>query len=426
MKELQQNRDDPGGITREKPWHGPEGLRAFRHRNFTLYWIGQVISFTGTWVQTVAQGWLVLKLTGSALDLGIVGAANTFPVLLLGLPAGAIADRLDKRRVVIVTQTLAMMQAFALAALTFAGVIRVWHVIVLAICAGAIGAFDNPIRQSMLVELVDGNKDDILSCVSLSSTAFNGARVLGPALAGVTLVAVGIANCFFINAISYIAALIALLMMKPMHSPSKNAQSGAMLSQIWDGLSHAWKNELLRDLLLMSAISGVFGSQINTVMPVFADKVFRMGPKGLGVLMAAIGIGALFGAVINTVLGHRFRQRTLVFFGGLLCAASLLAFSRSGYFHLATVFLALTGLGTMLFMTVSNTIIQEAAPDSLRGRVISVRIFVLTGLAPVGALLIGFLAERFGVQNAVTILGAASLASAIYFTLRSKAIRSFE
>ncbi|MCE5322237.1 MFS transporter [bacterium] len=407
-----------------KPWHGPQGLRAFRHRNFMLYWIGQVISFSGTWVQSVAQGWLVLKLTGSALDLGIVGAAGTLPSLILGLPAGVIADRFDRRKVVIVTQTLAMVQAFVLAALTYMGLIRVWHIMVLAVFIGAINALDTPIRQSMIVDMVDGDKNDVLSAVSLSSTAFNGARVIGPALAGVVLAAVGIANCFFINAVSYVAALIALLMMTS-YGFRSGAQSGPMCTQIREGMSHAYHSNLLRDLLIMTGISGLFGGQMSTVMPVVADKVYHMGPKGLGMLMAAMGAGALMGAVGTTALGHQFRQRTLVLFGGILSALSLLAFGRSGSYHVALLFLVMTGLGSMLFMSVSNSIIQEAAPNELRGRVISLRIFVLSGLSPIGALLIGFLAEHLGVQNAVTIAGAASLICALYYTVHSKAIRSF-
>jgi predicted MFS family arabinose efflux permease len=248
--------------------------------------------------------------------------------------------------------------------------------------------------------------------------------VIGPALAGVVLAAVGTANCFFINAISYVAALIALLMMTG-HGFKNNVQSAPMGVQIMEGMSHAYHSNLLRDLLIMTGISGLFGGQMGTVMPVFADKVYHMGPKGLGMLMAATGVGALLGAVGTTALGHQFRQRTLVLFGGILSALSLLAFGKSGNYHIALVFLVMTGLGSMLFMSVSNSIIQEAAPNELRGRVISLRIFVLSGLSPIGALLIGYLAEHMGVQNAVTIAGAASLICALYYTVHSKAIRSF-
>ena len=407
-----------------KPWHGPKGLRAFRHRNFTLYWIGQVISFTGSWVQSVAQSWLVFKLTGSALDLGIVGAASTLPTLILGLPAGAIADRYNKRKLVIVTQTLAMIQAFILAGLTYMGVIRVWHVMILAIFAGAVNAFDTPIRHSMIVEMVDNDKSDVMSAIPLSSAAFNGARVLGPALAGIILVAVGTANCFMINAISYVAALIALLMMTA-HKFQSHEKEEPMFAQIKEGLHYVIHSNLIRDLLIMTGISGLFGGQMGTIMPIFADKVFNMGPKGLGLLMASTGVGALAGAVGTTILGHHFRERTLVLFGGILSACGLLAFSFSPNFHMAVVILVMTGLGTMLFMAVSNSIVQEAAPDLLRGRVISLRIFVLAGLSPVGALLTGYLAERLGVRHAVTIAGAASLLVALHYTFRSKAIRSY-
>jgi MFS family permease len=407
-----------------KPWNGPQGLRAFRHRNFTLYWIGQVISFSGSWVQSVAQGWLVFKLTGSALDLGIVGASSTLPTLILGLPAGAIADRYNKRKMVIITQTLAMIQAFILAALTYTGAVRVWHVMILAVFIGAVNAFDTPIRHSMIVEMVDNDKNDVMSAVSLGSAAFNGARVIGPALAGVILAAVGMANCFLINAISYVAALIALLMMTA-HKFQTHEQETPMLAQIKEGLHHVIHNNLIRDLLIMTGISGLFGGQMGTVMPIFAAKVFNMGPKGLGLLMASTGVGALVGAVGTTILGHHFRQRTMVLFGGILSACGLLGFSYSPNFHMAMIILVMMGLGTMLFMAVSNSIIQEAAPDLLRGRVISLRIFVLAGLSPIGALLIGFLAQHFGVRHAVSIAGAACLLVALYYTFRSKAIRSY-
>ncbi|MCL5104799.1 MAG: MFS transporter [Armatimonadetes bacterium] len=408
-----------------KPWRGPRGLRAFRHRNFTLYWIGQVISFTGSWMQSVAMGWLVLKLTGSAWHLGVVGAMATIPVLIFGLPAGTLADRLDKRKIVIVTQTLAMIQALVLAALNFSGLIQVWHVMVLAAFAGTVNAFDNPIRQSMIAELVDCDKDDLMNAIALSSAAFNGARIVGPALAGILVVAFGTANCFLLNGISYIAALVALLLIT-----SKSACAGddgqSMFLQIKQGLAYTGRHGLIRDLLIMTGVASLFGGQLGTMMPLFANGVLHVGAKGYGILMAVGGVGALIGAGVTALAGHRFKQRTIVMVGAFVAGAGLLMFSRCGNYYLAIGFLIMFGFGTMLFFNVSNSMVQAASPDSLRGRVISVRNFVFFGLTPAGALLVGYLAQHYGVQDAVTLGAAACLGSVIYFSLFSKAIRNAE
>ncbi|MCE5197542.1 MAG: MFS transporter [Armatimonadota bacterium] len=419
---MESQTDQADAAPQYRPWHGPHGLRAFRHRNFVLYWIGQVISFTGSWMQSIAQSWLVFKLTGSALDLGLVGAMGTVPVLLFSLPAGALADRFDKRKIVILTQTLAMIQAFGLTILTFTGVAKVWHVMVLAGFAGVVNAFDTPIRHSMTVELVGGNREDLLSAVSLGSAAFNGARVIGPAVAGVLIGIVGIGNCFLINAVSYIAALVALLMMTPMAIQMIPGE-GTMASQIKEGLLHVSADVLIRDLLIMSAVAAIFGSQLGTLMPIFAGKVFHVGSGGLGALMAATGVGALLGAVLTTALGHRFRQGSLVIAGAILSAAALMAFSRTASIHAAMFWLIMTGLGSMLFMAVSNSIIQSTAPDALRGRVISVRNFVIMGLMPIGAFLSGYLADKIGAQPTVMLAGVISVLSSAYFAMKSRAIR---
>jgi MFS family permease len=398
----------------------PAGLRALSHRDFKLYWIGLVISSTGTWMQGMAHGWLVYELTHKEVYLGIAGAAGTLPTLLFTLPAGAIADRCSKRRVVLITQTLAMLQAFALAALVYTDVVQIWHVLVLALFSGCINSVDIPARHSMVIELT--GREDLLNGIALNSTAFNAARMIGPAVAGVIVAKSGAAQCFLINGLSYIAAVVTVLLIRP--SNAKNElYSSSLIKQISEGVRYAGGVPVIRDTLILTAVASVFALQYTTLMPAFAARILNVGPAGLGTLMSAAGAGALMGAASVALLGHRFKQGNLIAWGALVYPLGIIAFALSTSYHLSLMFLVIAGIGGMLFLAVSNSVIQSSAPDELRGRIVSMRFLAFTGLAPVGALQMGALAQYLGPRQAAWIGAAVTLAVALWLARPSGALR---
>lgn len=406
--------------TEPRAWRGPAALRALRHRDFSLFWCGLLVSATGSWMQNVAQGWLVFDLTHSKFYLGLVGAMGTLPVLLLTLPSGVIADRFNKRKITIVTQSAAMVLAFALAALAYTGVIEPWHIVAIAALSGAVNALDIPARQSLTIELV--GKEDLLNAVALNSSAFNGARIVGPAVAGVILATSGAAACFLFNGISYLAVIVGLAMIR---SSRLRAGSSAkpMLAEIREGLHFARGHALIRDLLLMTAVASIFALQYSTLMPALAKDVLGVGPEGLGILMAAAGLGALSAALAVAGIGHRFRQGTIVTVGSILAPVGLVALSMSHSYPVSIVCLVLVGFGMMMFLAVSNSIVQTASPDALRGRMLSVRTLVFMGLAPIGSLQIGVAAQYLGVQPSLRIGGMICIVAAVCFAVRSTAVR---
>ena len=405
---------------KRRVWRGPNALRALRHRDFALFWSGMVVSTTGSWMQGIAQGWLVFELTGSKLYLGLVGAAATLPMFVCALPSGVMADRFSKRKIVILTQTLMMIHAFVLAMLVYSGAIRPWQILILAALAGMINAMDVPARQAMTIELV--GKEDLIYGVALTASAFNGSRIVGPAIAGVIVATRGAGLCFLINALSYLAVIAGLLMIRPTRArASYNGES--VIAQIGEGLRYARHNVVIRDLLILTGLSSVFLMQYGTMMPVFAKDVLQVGAQGLGVMMAAAGAGALTAGIAVAVLSHRVRPQRIVAMGSLIAPIGLIAFSQSTIYPLSIACLAVTGFGTMLFLAVSNTLVQTAAPDSLRGRVLSVRVAVFMGLAWLGALQVGAIAQYAGVRNAMLFGGLACLAAALIFVLRSPALR---
>jgi MFS family permease len=368
-----------------------------------------LISVAGTWMQNAAQAWLVYDLTGSSLSLGVVGACGTVPLLLFTLPAGVVADRLSKRNIVLVTQTLAMLQAFALAALIYSGAVKVWHVMVLAGMLGAVNAFDMPTRQAMVAELA--SKEDLLNAISLNSSAFNVGRIVGPALAGVIIAAVGTAACFLVNGITFAALIVALAQIKP--RPQGETGKAKMLAQIADGIRWAKGHHVARTLLMMTAVVSIFGMSYATLLPVFAKDVFHTGPKGYGFLMSSYAMGALASAIGLSALGHRWTMGRPLSFGSFLFPVALLAVAISPCYATAMASLFLTGLGMMLFNAVSNTILQKSPPDEMRGRVMSIRALVFAGLAPLGSLQIGAMGEWLGPRFAVAIGGAICLIAAM-------------
>jgi len=386
-------------------------LRALRHRNFQLFFSGQIISLTGTWMQSVAQAWLVYRLTGSSFLLGAVGFASQFPVFLVAPIGGITADRTNRQRLIIATQTASMILAAILAWLTLTHRVDKWQILILAALLGVVNAFDIPGRQSFLVDMV--GKGDLMNAIALNSSMFNGARVVGPAVAGILVAKIGEGWCFAANAISYIAVIAGLLMMKVDCPPRSVTDSP--LADIVEGFRWVNSARVIRALLLLIGLISLVGMPYTVLMPVFADKVLHGGARGLGILMGATGVGALLGAL---TLASRTGVKGLGRIVAWSCAAfgaGMILFSFSRSFWLSTFLLLPVGYSVMLQMACSNTLIQTMVPDQLRGRVMALYSMMFMGMAPFGALFGGSLAGRLGAPVTVGIGGVACLLGAAWF-----------
>ena len=391
-----------------------------RHRNFQLFFSGQLISLIGTWMQSVAQSWLVYRMTGSSLLLGSVGFASQFPVFLASPLGGIVADRYNRHRVVIATQTASMVLAFILAALTLTQRITVPEIFVLALLLGVVNAFDLPGRQSFLVEMV--GKDDLMNAIALNSSMFNGARVVGPAIAGILVAKIGEGWCFFANAASYIAVIIGLLLMQVAPRPVR--PMGSAIAHVIEGFRFVRHTAPIRALLLLVGLVSLVAMPYTVLMPIFADKILHGGARGLGILMGATGVGALLAAL---TLAARTGVYGLGRWVTLACAGfglSLIAFALSRIFWLSAALLVPAGFCMMLQMSSSNTLIQSMVRDDLRGRVMSVYAMMLIGMAPFGALFAGALADRVGAPVTVIMGAVACLGGAAIFGLHLPKIRA--
>jgi MFS family permease len=395
-------------------------LRALRHRNFRLFFAGQLISLCGTWMQQVAQSWLIYRLTHSAMLLGLVGFAGQIPSFIIGPLGGYVADRFDRRRTIIVTQTLSMILAFILAVLTLTNEIREWHIFVLAALLGVVNAFDVPVRQSFLVQMVD--REDLMNAIALNSSMFNGARVVGPAIAGLLVAAIGEGWCFFANAVSYIAVIIGLVMMTtPRFVPQPSTRSP--LETIIDGFRYVAHTAPIRALLLLIGLASFAGMPYTVLMPLFADQILHHGARGLGILMGASGVGALIGSLMLATRSTVSGLGTWVAGAALLFAFAAIGFAYSTNFTLSCIFLVFVGIGMMVQASSSNTLIQSMVPDALRGRVMAVYTMMFVGFGPIGALLAGSLAQRIGAPLTVASGAVLTMLGAIAFMLRLPALR---
>ncbi|HYE15102.1 MAG TPA: MFS transporter [Pyrinomonadaceae bacterium] len=397
----------------------PAALRALRHRNYRLFFGGQLISLTGTWMQSVALSWLVYRLTGSTVLLGLVSFCGQIPVFMLAPFGGTLADRRDRRRVLVLTQGAAMILAFALSALALTGVIQVWHVFVLAASLGVVNAFDIPTRQAFVVDMV--GREDLVNAIALNSSTFNGARVVGPAVAGLLVAAIGEAWCFFANAVSYAAVIAGLLLMR-VAVRRRGAQAGSALAGILEGFRFAGRTAPVRALLLLLGLVSLMGMPYAVLMPVFADRVLGGGASGLGLLMGASGLGALAGAVALAMRRGLSGLGRWVAFSSAGFGVSIILFSQSRSFWLSAALLVPAGFSMMVQMASSNTLIQSMVPDELRGRVMAVYSMMFMGMAPLGALLAGTLARAAGAPATVAAGGAACILGALVFGLRLPAL----
>ncbi|MEP6896424.1 MAG: MFS transporter [Chloroflexota bacterium] len=379
---------------------------AMRHRNFQLYFGGQLISNIGTWMQIIAQGWVVYQIGHSTLTLGLVAFASAIPVLIVSPWAGVIVDRVSRRNLLIMTQASAMLLAFIMAALTFTGVIKEWHVIVLAALLGLVNAFDAPGRQAFVPEMV--GREDMPNAIALTSMMFNSARVIGPAVAGLVLAAVGAAWCFTLNGISYLAVILGLWLMKlPPHE--RTAHTTSPWQQMMGGLKYSAGNREISGLIMLSLVFSIFGISYATILPAFVEQILHQGALAYGWINTATGFGAITGAFL---LAHRIshgRRGLLLVLTNIFFPLILIAFSFTSRYSFSLLLSFGLGLGFMVQFTTINTLLQTRVEDEFRGRVMGLYTLTFFGFSPFGNLLIGFLGEKFGLGIAMTLFAVCSL-----------------
>ena len=395
--------------------------RALRHRNYRLFFLGQGTSLIGTWITRVATSWLVYRLTGSAMLLGITGFMGQFPTFLVSPLAGVLVDRWNRHRVLVVTQVLSLVQSALLAAFAIAGTITVWHVLVLVVFQGVINAFDTPARQAFVIEMVEA-REDLANAIALNSSMVNGARLIGPSIAGVTIAAVGEGWCFALDALSYVAVIASLLAMRLTPRASRRAQKH-VLAELAEGFRYVASFAPIRAILLLLACVSLTGMPYVVLMPVFARAVFHGGPHTLGWLMAAAGGGAVVGALWlasrTSVLG----LGRVIPSAGAVFGAGLVAFGFSRTLWLAIPLLVLVGGGMMVQMAASNTLLQTLVEEDKRGRVMSFYAMAFFGMTPFGSLIAGVLGARIGAPATVMVGGAATLVAVLLFARTLPSLR---
>jgi MFS family permease len=388
---------------------------ALRHRNFQLFLAGQLVSLIGTWMQSTAQLWLVYKLTNSAALLGVFGFANQIPILVLASVGGYIGDRYNRHLGVICTQTASMMLAFTLAALTFTHLVQVWHLILIAFLVGIVNAFDVPIRQAFLVQMA--GKEDLPNAIALNSSMFNSARVIGPPIAGFVIAYVHEGWCFFLNGVSFVAVIVALLAMRIPKMERKPVQ-GSPMRNFLEGFRFAMGDLPIRSSLLLLSVLSLFGLQYSVFLPVFARDVLHHGALGFSVLLSTAGVGAALGAL-------QFASRTS--FTGMarwiatmsvICSVSLIVFSESHVFWLSAAVLFVIGFAATSLMAATNTTVQNRVPDELRGRVMAVYATMFMGVQPIGALIAGGFAKHIGAPRTLLVFGVIVLMASLVFVFR--------
>jgi MFS family permease len=399
-------------------------FRSLAHRNFRLFWLGQIISLIGTWMQSVAQGWLMHRLTGSALMLGLLGFAQFLPVMLLSLWAGVVADRMDKRRLIFATQTLMLVQTVLLATVVSLGIVQPWMVVALAFFFGVVNAFDLPARQSFLVEMV--GKDDLPNAIALNSAAFNSARVLGPAVAGITMAAAGEGACFWLNAVSFLAVLAVLLRMDLAPRVAARDPAKSAFSHLREGVDYALGLPPVRNLLLLLGVTTSLGFQYMVLLPVYARDILHANEEAYGLMVSAFGLGSLLSALVMTRRQDRWglRRNLLVGLGSAAIGMAGFAWSRALPLTLAMGFLA--GFGLILYVASTNTLLQLTIEDRFRGRIMSLYTFMFIGTAPVGALLAGAIAQRWGAPLATSLSALVLLGGAIWVSYRLRVLAARE
>lgn len=379
---------------------------SLKYPNFRLFWFGQLVSLSGTWIQTIAQGWLVLELTNSAFLLGMINAIAAAPIMLFSLVGGVVADRLNKKRIIFTTQVLSMVLAFCLGLLASLGLAKFWNIAVVVALLGLVNAFDMPARQAFVVEMV--GKGDLNNAITLNSLLFNTARIVGPIVAGFLAGSLGIASCFYINGISFLAVIIALIFIKGNFS-ARDLSGGSIVRSLGDGASYVWTHKVIRALVAITAVSSIFGMANVVLMPIFVRDILKIGIEGLGFLMAAVGLGAILGALTLAVFSHYKEKQVFVKIGTVILSLSLILFSLSKAYWVSFLVLLGAGWGMIMQSITVNTLLQLNTPDKLRGRVMSFYTLMFLGMVPLGSFQAGLFAHWFGAPVALMFSGSACL-----------------
>ena len=384
-----------------KPGQSSGTFSALRHRNFRLFWIGALVSNLGGWLQVVAQNWLVLSLTNSAFVLGLVNFIGNSPMLVLSLFGGVVADRNSRKTVLLITQNAQAILMLIMACLSFFNIINIWMVVLIALGIGVVQAFNSPAYQTIMLDLV--RKEDIMNAIALNSFQFNLTRVIGPGIAGVLVTLVGVAVCFFLNSLSFMAVVVALLMVR-LPRPARIVDKRPMLREIQESLGYLKRNIALSGLLMIASLFSFFVTPYLTLLPVFVQQVFKSGPEDYGILLSAVGVGALTGALLVANISGRLERRSLFMnWGMLLMVGALVGFSLSTNLILSMVMLAFAGGSLVSVNTTLNTIVQSSVPESLRGRILSIWTLCSVGFMPLGNLQSGVVAQAWGAPVSVIL-----------------------
>jgi len=392
----------------------PAGFSALNQRDFRVFWLGQLVSLIGTWMQRVGQAWLVLELTNSAFKLGLISSLQFTPVLLFAVPGGAIADRLSKRRVLMLTQTVLMLQACVLTVLVWTGHVRYWHVAVLSTVYGLAQSIDMPTRQAFVTDLV--GKSHLMNAIALNSAMFNAARLVGPAVAGLLIARYGLAQAFLLNALSFMAVIGALATLRTEGAPHPSTRA-TFTERIRGGLRYAATTPLIRFILTLLLSVSVFVLNFNVLVPLVTKQVLHGSADDFGWLMASLGGGAIAGGLALALLVRGRPPIALPAAAGLLVSAGTLALAFASSFAMASATLVVMGVAQITFQATCNTLLQLTAPDALRGRVMSLYAVVFAGVTPFGALMIGYVAETLGTPAACAVGGAGGLLSVAALTV---------
>jgi len=408
-------------VKQKEKWQLRATVRALRHRNFRLFFVGQGVSLIGTWMQRIAVGWLVYRLTDSAFLLGVVGFAGQIPAFVLAPFAGVLADRWNRHRLLILTQALAMTQAFVLAYLVLTETVEVWQIIVLSLVLGVVTAFDIPVRQSFMIEMIE-EKDDLGNAIALNSSMVNGARLLGPSVAGLLIATVGEGMCFLINGLSYLAVIASLLLMKIVQKNNRAHQPGAW-HDLKEGLKYVYEFEPIRAIILLLALVSLMGMPYIVLMPIFARDVLHGGPSALGFLMGGSGVGALAGALYLASRRGVLGLGKMIPVGAGIFGLGLIGFALSRNFFWSLTLLTAVGFGQMIQLATSNTLLQTMVDDDRRGRVMGFFTVAFVGMAPVGSLLAGALASVIGAPWTLFVGGVACMVGAGVFARRLPQLR---
>ena len=385
-----------------------DSFRALRHRNFRLFFTGQLISVIGVWMQSTALQWLVYRITGSQTSLGMVTFISFLPVLLLSLYMGVIVDQFSRRKLIIITQSWFMVMAILLAVLTWLEVVQYWHILLLSFLLGIGNALDMPARQAFVVRMVDDNKDDMMNAIGLNSSLFNIARIIGPAIGGVIVASLGEAPTFAINGLSYLAVIIALLLMRIPPLPTSST-SAAPLERMQNGFQYIFGKKEILGLVFMVAAFSMVGFGVLTLIPVFAKDILKIGVTGFGKLLSWQGGGALVGALTLVIFGDHFHKGKTLLFSRLVLGPAILGVSLSRTPWLSMVFMAFAGYSLITQLILTNTLIQTIVPDELRGRVVSAYTWALGGFYPLGSLFMGSLGDQIGAPTAALLSGIGCL-----------------